>query len=479
VGAAATFLPAPVAELLKRMKDDTATILSQGHKEVFVGRAPGRLDVMGGIADYTGSLACEMPLDAAAAVAVQRRDDRRLVLKNYGDGSGGAAATQDLVEMSLDDFYGTASLLPDATLQGLFAGPRQWAAGAAGTYPALARHKNMTRRTAGANVGYYSNVPTGGGAASTLATACATLAALMAAYHFVLEPLEAAMLANSVQYHVAGVPGGVADAATAMLGRKDQLLLFSGTTHSVKGYLPIPPGFTFAGIHTALAGTGWMDAVRKLRMSAIMAHAIIARMYKDLGMKKDPTGGYLAKVSPMLLEKYFLGVLPESVVGRDFVNEWGPVVDRAAAFDAAERYSPRSAALYHVMENARTQRFVEHLQAMAQGPQEAAVKAATEAGQLMVESHRSAAEHAGLRWANTDQLVELVMQRGAARGFYGARANGGTVAVLAADTAEVRDGLAAICAAFEKKTGTTARLLTASSAGSAEAGPIKMMVSEL
>ena len=35
-------------------------------------RAPGRLDVMGGIADYSGSLVLQLPLAQAAHVAVQR-----------------------------------------------------------------------------------------------------------------------------------------------------------------------------------------------------------------------------------------------------------------------------------------------------------------------------------------------------------------------------------------------------------------------
>ena len=33
--------------------------------EVFVARAPGRLDLMGGIADYSGSLVLELPIAAA------------------------------------------------------------------------------------------------------------------------------------------------------------------------------------------------------------------------------------------------------------------------------------------------------------------------------------------------------------------------------------------------------------------------------
>ena len=41
---------------------------------VFVARAPGRLDVMGGIADYSGSLVLQMPIAEACHVAVQFRN---------------------------------------------------------------------------------------------------------------------------------------------------------------------------------------------------------------------------------------------------------------------------------------------------------------------------------------------------------------------------------------------------------------------
>lgn len=39
---------------------------------MIVTRAPGRLDVMGGIADYSGSLVLQLPLAEACHVAVQR-----------------------------------------------------------------------------------------------------------------------------------------------------------------------------------------------------------------------------------------------------------------------------------------------------------------------------------------------------------------------------------------------------------------------
>ncbi|KAL3330630.1 hypothetical protein AABB24_034453 [Solanum stoloniferum] len=41
-------------------------------EDIFVARAPGRLDVMGGIADYSGSLVLQMPIREACHVAVQK-----------------------------------------------------------------------------------------------------------------------------------------------------------------------------------------------------------------------------------------------------------------------------------------------------------------------------------------------------------------------------------------------------------------------
>ena len=40
--------------------------------DIIVTRAPGRLDVMGGIADYSGSLVLQLPLAQACHVAVQK-----------------------------------------------------------------------------------------------------------------------------------------------------------------------------------------------------------------------------------------------------------------------------------------------------------------------------------------------------------------------------------------------------------------------
>src|SRR2546423_613275 len=64
----------PISTLRSRLRAELGDSFHPA-RPIRVSRAPGRLDVMGGIADYTGSLVCEATLDRAAAVALQERDD--------------------------------------------------------------------------------------------------------------------------------------------------------------------------------------------------------------------------------------------------------------------------------------------------------------------------------------------------------------------------------------------------------------------
>src|ERR1051325_5512052 len=59
--------------------------LFDSHSEITIARAPGRLDVMGGIADYSGSLVLELPIAEATLVALQKDDTRRISIVSLVD----------------------------------------------------------------------------------------------------------------------------------------------------------------------------------------------------------------------------------------------------------------------------------------------------------------------------------------------------------------------------------------------------------
>src|SRR4029078_838310 len=83
-------LPFEVAEfeqLLRQPNSDPtglAGFFNSG--EVWVVRVPARLDVMGGIADYSGSNVCETVLGRGLLLALQARTDRTLRIRTMQAG---------------------------------------------------------------------------------------------------------------------------------------------------------------------------------------------------------------------------------------------------------------------------------------------------------------------------------------------------------------------------------------------------------
>src|SRR6516165_8497362 len=62
-------------------------LFSRG-KPIYIARAPGRLDVMGGIADYSGSLVLEMPIAETTIVAVQECDEPYVEVVSVAETAG-------------------------------------------------------------------------------------------------------------------------------------------------------------------------------------------------------------------------------------------------------------------------------------------------------------------------------------------------------------------------------------------------------
>src|SRR5690349_10905957 len=81
-----------------------ARSLFDNDEEIIVTRAPGRLDVMGGIADYSGSLVLQLPIREAALVALQRTTEPSLRIVSFGAEANHRAAvfTMPLAEFGRD-----------------------------------------------------------------------------------------------------------------------------------------------------------------------------------------------------------------------------------------------------------------------------------------------------------------------------------------------------------------------------------------
>jgi L-arabinokinase len=467
-GSADRGLPALAGELLARIRADPEwRFVLNG--ETHIGQAPGRLDVMGGIADYTGSLVCQMPLALATAALVQRRTDRWLVIKSYNspaDVNSGPTSFR----ISLDDFYGSGSLLEDSAIRVRFTGRDHWAAYVAGIFWVLAKHRHLTGRTNGANICCYSNVPIGAGLSSSAALEVAALNAVAGAYHLTLDPVETAVLAQKVENQIAQAPCGIMDQMASVLGRKGKLLLLKCQPHTLIGYEDLPEGTTVAAISSGVKHSVAGSAYTRVRVAAFMAHAIITAMARELGLKADPTGGYLANVRPGFYRRYLRPMLPRAMSGQDFLRRYGRTADTVTQINPAEQYAIRAAAEHHIMENQRVERFVTTLKAAAQDRKGNLRRA----GRLMLAAHASYTHRVELGCRETDFLVRAVVDGGRNGGFYGAKATGGggggSVAILMEDSPQYHGILADIVRAYSQKFSTPALVIRGSGPGASELG---------
>lgn len=418
-------------------------------RPVYLARAPGRLDVMGGIADYSGARVLELPLACATSAFVQEQVDRRCDI-----------ATHRAEGERWDFFNIELPLAKPAELAARFQKheAERWAGYVVGVVQAI-----LARSTApdGLRILIDSSVPEGRGVASSAALEVSVAMALAENRGADISPVELAALCQRVENEVVGAPCGIMDQMTSACGRKDRLLQLRCQPGTIEAYVEIPSGYRFYGIDSGIRHAVSGADYGTVRTAAFMGHRILTA---DTSWR----GRYLADLTPAAFAK--LGaVLPEEMSGADFLARYGGIADPATTVDPMRCYPVRRAAQHPVDEQARVDRFAELLARLPHEPE-----AATELGELMYGSHQSYSA-CGLGSDGTDRLVELVKCGGGPeRGLFGAKitggGSGGTVAVLGTSAAEnlVRD----LAARYAAETGRPARVFAESGPGAAEAGVI-------
>ena len=177
-------------------------------------RAPGRLDVMGGIADYSGSLVLQWPIREATLVAVQAVSEPGLKLLSLATENGHEARMLELnsstMRQLLEGDY-------DAARRWFARDPAlHWAAYVLGVLLVLERERGL-QLNCGLRILVESKVPEGKGVSSSAALEVATMQAVTG-LAVTLEGTELARLCQMAENFVVGAPCGIMDQMTS-LGR--------------------------------------------------------------------------------------------------------------------------------------------------------------------------------------------------------------------------------------------------------------------
>ncbi len=443
--------------------------------ELFVTRAPGRLDVMGGIADYSGSMVLEAPILEATFAALQRHPDRRLRIVSLVED-----AEQTLAfEIALSDFEDAGGPVDYDTARTRFEqNPSQhWAAYVAGVFLTLMRERGI-RFHDGARILIASRVPQGKGVSSSAALEVAVMQAVGAAFDISIEARELAILCQIVENRVAGAPCGVMDQMTASCGERNRLLALRCQPAELLGMTAIPDEVAFWGLDSGVRHAVTGSDYGSVRVGAFMGYRIIA---ESAGLKvvdapgepsqiDDPRwGGYLANITPSEFERRFAANLPERIEGAHFLSRYRGTTDAVTRVDPDRCYAVRVPTAHPIYEHHRVRLFAELLQGKVN---EERMKLA---GELMYQSHASYSA-CGLGSDATDRIVQLALESGPSQGIYGAKitggGSGGTVAILSR-----RDASAAVARVAEKyasETGYQPYIFSGSSPGSAAFGHLKL-----
>lgn len=397
--------------------------------------APGRLDVMGGIADYSGSLVLQMPIEQQTKVKLTLRTDYRCKIKSYIGTSQPWNLEFDYRELLAND------QVDYAYAHKILAQRKQtWAAYIIGCALVLQKEKGI--EFTGATIEIHSSVPLGKGVSSSASVEVATMRAMAQGFQLTLSPTELPTLAQRVENFVVGAPCGLMDQLACHLGKSNQLLPIVCQPDWIEPLLPIPQGLHFIGIDSGVKHAVSGHQYGNVRSAAYMGYSIIAShlgaSLQDLkqSLLTDkrthlPFRGYLCNISVNEFESSYQNILPSKLSGKEFLEKYISI-DPATKINPDTIYAVRTCTEHPVYENDRVNQFRLLLRSYPQTTHPA--KILEEMGTLMYASHESYSR-CGLGSNRTDEIVTRAKN---ASGIYGAKitggGQGGTVCLLADDT---------------------------------------------
>jgi galactokinase len=304
--------------------------------ESFVVRAPGRVNLIGGHTDYAGGPVVPMAIDLATTI-VGRHGHERVALVSRDE--------PDPAEVPLD-VDDPASVQPP------------WTRYVAGVVAEL-------RPTTGFVGEVATTIPIGTGLSSSAALEVAVALALVGDRHGHIDRKQVAVACQRAEHRAAGVPCGIMDQLTSLMGVDGHALLMDCTT---------------------------------LEVTPVRVPDDVAVVVIDSGERRELSGvGYASRRAEVERAADLIGPLPKASLN-----------DVESIDDAVVRKRAR----HVVTEIARVHAFVD---ALASGDID-------RAGSLMTESHASLRDNQEVTTAALDSLVERLVST---RGVHGARLTGG------------------------------------------------------
>ncbi len=461
-------LPFEVSEfenlLRKPNSDPTGFAVFFNSGEVWVTRVPARLDVMGGIADYSGANVCEAVLGRGMLMAVQARNDRTLRIRSAQVGPRSLPVE---TRIPLDYFTSGDSVGSYQQVRELcHANPiSNWAAYIGGSIFTLLKEESV-KLPYGFSFLLLSAVPMNVGIGSSAAVEIGTLSCLNAYLDLKLDGARIARLGQMAENHVVGAPCGIMDQIAVASGRESKLTHIICRPGAIVGEVEIPAGTGFVGINSMVRHSVAGNAYGNVRIGAFMGKKIINEIRAKTGRAAV---NYLTEISSAEFASEYEKEIPETILGSDFLKKYKTHDDPVTIVQPDATYRVVGPARHPVAENERVLKFISALQAAKNGDEKSLVAA----GELMYAAHESYRDNCKLSVPEVNFIVEAVRKRGPTQGLYGAKitggGTGGTIAVFG-KMAALKEHIPQIATEYSRRVGEMPDIFEGTSPGAIEFG---------
>lgn len=424
-------LPAPLLPFSALLKGAVEDFL-QLDAPLWIARAPGVADLIGGPAEMIGGLSASIAHGRSVFCAIQnRKDDRVRVRILRSQAEGGNLEWTGRVNTLYTKKGPPRSLV--VLRQQFEADGAPWMMEMVAAMIGLRRTHQLNTPKVGFDLVVWDQLPESEGHARAASRATALSLAFKASTGLDKKRVDGVRVARAVAYGQQEVLDrlvGLTPTLTAGLARPGCLLTVEHNLDPVMNWVPLPDHVVLA---VADLGLGSLVPAKALDAVVVGAQMALERLNAALvKAKSNPRGGW-GQVTPSEFEGGARNHVPIKETGAEWRADFAEL-DRPwiARVDAAASYRLRALAEHHVREAGRARRFLDMLQEYARTRRDEHL---IEAGRAMNGSQRSLGEKCGISHDAVQSFLDLLNEGGRKAGFFGARmseAGGGSlVCVLA------------------------------------------------
>ena len=326
----------------------------------FEGIAPGRIDFLGGVSDYSGGRVLQVATSAVTTVKASLSQSSSVI--------GAGTSDDDVVEMISD--FGIArvsiAVLRDALNAGSPTGgaltpaalrairaylteakSASWVFYVFGCLSAFALETGwLPPRGSMLTLSVSSKVPLAQGVSSSASVEVATLRALGAiSKGFALTPLRTAHVAQAAENYVVGAPCGLMDQLASSLGAAGKVLPILCRPDILDEPIALPDGVVVVGWPSGVEHSVGASPYLTARTAAFMAK-------KALETAAHRTLIHLTEFTPSEFET-LLHEIPFEITGDEFLAKYDTIDDILSVIDGKAIYHLRTAARFPIEENFR------------------------------------------------------------------------------------------------------------------------------